>query len=181
VPGRDVTVEAAAALAGVKAEQAESLLARLAGANLVERPQPGRFAQHDLLRLYARERCTGEDTDTDRRAASTRLSLWYLGTVDTAARLIYPEKLRLPVPGLPAATALFTDHTQAGAWLDAERSNLVSAVEHGPRPAAWGIADGLRGYFWLRAHTVDWQVTARAAGGTCDACGRSTGGAVTRS
>jgi hypothetical protein len=52
------------------------------------------------------------------------------------------------------------------AWLDAERANLVAAVqhaaEHGPQPAAWLLADALRGYFWLRRWTVEWAVAAGA-------------------
>jgi tetratricopeptide (TPR) repeat protein len=82
--------------------------------------------------------------------------------------LLYPEMLRLPVPkattGLPGT--VFHDHTGALAWLEAELANLVAAVrhaaEHGPRPAAWRLADTLRGYFWRRRHMVDWLAVAQA-------------------
>jgi DNA-binding SARP family transcriptional activator len=60
----------------------------------------------------------------------------------------------------------FADHTAALAWLDAERPNLVAAVRHatthGPAPAAWLLADALRGYLWMSRHTVDWLEVAGA-------------------
>jgi len=53
------------------------------------------------------------------------------------------------------------------AWLDAERANLVTAVrhaaEHGPRPSAWLLADGLHGYLWQGMYVVDWSAVAEAA------------------
>src|SRR5207237_3912847 len=94
-----------------------------------------------------------------------RLSAWYLHTADAAARLLYDNMLRLPLPPpepSPAAPLAFAHQSAASAWLDAERPNLVAAVEHGPRPAAWQLADVLRGYFWLRLHTADWLAVARA-------------------
>jgi tetratricopeptide (TPR) repeat protein len=168
VPGPDVTPDAAAALAGTTSQQAAQVLDRLAGTHLITQHGPGRFAFHDLLRLYAAERAQGEDSEQERDAAAGRLFDWYLYTVDNAARLLYPEKLRLPLPAAgsrPAATE-FGDHTEALAWLDAERPNLLAAIRHagaaGPRPAAWLLADALRGYFWLRMSTVEWLAAAHA-------------------
>jgi DNA-binding SARP family transcriptional activator len=52
----------------------------------------------------------------------------------------------------------------AGAWIDAERANVVSAVahaaEHGPHEAAWLLADAMRGYLFSRVLTVDRCVVA---------------------
>jgi DNA-binding SARP family transcriptional activator/DNA-binding XRE family transcriptional regulator/Tfp pilus assembly protein PilF len=168
VPGPDVTVEAAAAIAGTTARQAGWLLDRLAGAHLLDHHSPGRFAFHDLLRLYAAERARQQDSEEARTAATRRLYDHYLHTTDAAARMLYPELLRLPpspAGDQPPQTA-FDDHSHALAWLDAERPNLVAAAEHaaghGPRPAAWLLADALRGYFGLRMHTVDWLAVAYA-------------------
>ncbi len=172
VPGPDVTAEAAAALAGVAAPQVARLLDRLAGAHLLDRSarpsagRPGpagqdRYAFHDLLRLYAAERTRDEDSHTDRAAALGALSDWYLSTVDAAARLLNPEMLRLPLD-LPAVDR-FGGYAEAVAWLDAERANLLAAIQHGPAPASWLLADRLRGYFWLRMYTVDWLAVGHAA------------------
>jgi DNA-binding SARP family transcriptional activator/Tfp pilus assembly protein PilF len=169
VPGPDVTAEAAAALTDATVPQTALLLDRLAGAHLLGQHAPGRYVFHDLLRLYAAERACRDASEHDRSAATGRLYDWYLHAVDAAARLLYPEKLRLPLPPTetkrPSAT--FDDHARALTWLDAERPNLVAivshAAEHGPRPVAWLLADALRGYCWLRMHTVDWLAVAHAA------------------
>ncbi|MFD9700044.1 BTAD domain-containing putative transcriptional regulator [Lentzea sp. NPDC059081] len=147
VPGPDFGVEAATALLGTDAAPA---LALLADASLLSRPAPGRYAFHDLLRLYAAERADGDPGP---------LFDFYLRGVDACARTLYPEKVRLPLPEAPAlATA-----AEALAWLDTERANLVAAAQHGPPPVAWLLADSLRGYFWLRMCTVEWQAIAAAA------------------
>ena len=66
---------------------------------MIGEPQPGRYALHDLLRLYAAERAAADDSAADRALALDRLYGYYLGRVDTAAHLLYPEKLRLPIEG----------------------------------------------------------------------------------
>ncbi|WP_405772330.1 tetratricopeptide repeat protein [Actinacidiphila glaucinigra] len=169
IPGRDVTAHTAAALTGAELGTASRLLDRLASAHLIEQHAPGRFAFHDLLRLYAIERADKEEEAEERTAAVRRVLRWYLRTADTAAQLVYPQKLRLPQGPEPAGSgpeAGFDDRKTALAWLDDERFNLADTVahaaEHGPRPAAWRLADTLRGYYWLRMHTVDWLAVAQA-------------------
>jgi DNA-binding SARP family transcriptional activator/Tfp pilus assembly protein PilF len=168
VPGPDVTVGATAALVASVESRAAHLLEQLAGAHLLDQHARGRYAWHDLLRLYARQRCLTEESEPDREAAIGRLYDFYLHTADAAATLLYPEKLRLPLPaaGTGARTIGFDDPAQALAWLDAERPNLVAAVreaaENDQRPVAWLLADALRGYFYLRMYTVDWLAVAGA-------------------
>src|SRR6266545_4252082 len=188
VPCPDVTAEAAAALAGLRPGHALGLLDRLADAHLLAQPTPGRYVLHDLLRLYAAEQADREETAGERDAATRGLLDRYLHTTDAAARLLYPEKLRLPLRAPdaqpPAPVASFDDHTQALAWLDAERANLVAAVQHaaahGLQAAAWLLADSLRGYFWLRMHTVDWLTVARAGLAAAEADGDLRGQAAAR-
>jgi tetratricopeptide (TPR) repeat protein/transcriptional regulator with XRE-family HTH domain len=168
VPGPEVSAPAAAALGAGPVPQASGLLERLAGAHLVEPRGPGRYGLHDLLRAYARQRAEREAGDAERGAALGRLLGWYLRCADAADRLLYPEKLRLPMPApdpvLPAPG--FGEQEEALAWLEVERPNLVAAVQrataHGPRPLAWLLADALRGYFWQSRHMVDWLAVARA-------------------
>ena len=59
-PGADITVAAAASLAGVDRRWARAMLAELTGAHLLQEPAPDRFGLHDLLRAYAIERASGE-------------------------------------------------------------------------------------------------------------------------
>jgi DNA-binding SARP family transcriptional activator/Tfp pilus assembly protein PilF len=176
VPGPDFTADAAAALVDTTTAQARRLLSVLGAAHLIEQ-RDTRFAFHDLLRAYAAERARRDDGEPDRSAATSRLYDHYLRHADAAARLLYPAKLRLALPTLASQgePALFDDHAQASAWLDAERRNLVAAVvhtaDHGPCPVAWLLADLLRNYFYLRMYTVDWLATARAGLAAAQAAG----------
>jgi len=94
---------------------------------------------------------------------------YYLRRADAAARLLYPQKLRLAAPPgrRGVATNGFADHAEALAWLDEEATGLVAAVKSasvaGPRPAAWLLADALRGYFEARRVPVDWLAVGQAA------------------
>jgi len=163
-PGHDTTAPAAAALAGTDRATAAALLDQLAAAHLVDEHAPGRYALHDLLREYAADRAVAEEPAADRDLALDRLYEHFQRHVDAAAELLYPEFLRLPAP--PADPVRFAGQAEASAWVDTQRANLVAAVryaaEHGPRPAAWRLADGLRGYFLSRLSIVDWQVAAEA-------------------
>ncbi len=176
-PGPDVTAAAAAVLADSTHEEARRLLDHLVAAHLIDQHAAGRFAFHDLLRLYAAERSTAEESGPDLDAAVRRLYDYYLHTADAAARQLYPHMVRLPLPATDVRRrpADVDDHARASAWLDAERHNLVAAVghaaAHGPLPAAWLLADTLRGYFQLRVDAVGWLsigqaglAAARAAG-----------------
>ncbi|WP_434443943.1 BTAD domain-containing putative transcriptional regulator [Lentzea sp. E54] len=167
VPGTDAGTEVVATLAGTDSAQAARLLDRLAGAHLVELHAPGRYSFHDLLRRYAAERASDEDTAQDREDALHRFYDWYLNAVDSAARLLYPHMLRLPVPELNARRpSAVTGPAEASTWLDSERGNLVAAVRAaartGPRPMAWLLSDALRGYFWMSTRRVEWLATAEA-------------------
>ncbi len=170
VPGSDVTAPAAAALADCSVDAAAQLLELLASAHLVQPDADGRFGLHDLLRLYAAERADTEDGAASRATAIARLFDWYLCTADAAARQLYPDALRLPLAANnsdPVGDAL--------GWLDAELANLVAAIryaaDHGPRPAAWQIADTLRGYFMLRVLPVEWAATVQAGRSAAEAAG----------
>lgn len=165
-PGVDVSESAVAAMADVPPEVAAGLLAELANAHLVESRGAGPVGLHDLLRRYGRERVDREDGPSERAAALDRLFDHYLHGVDVAARRLYPDMLRLPVPAVADPTIRLDGHADAMDWLDTERAGLVAAVEyaagHGFRRAAWLLTDALRGYFWLRRYSADWLATAHA-------------------
>ncbi|WP_439660530.1 tetratricopeptide repeat protein [Lentzea sp. HUAS TT2] len=170
VPGPDCGVSAATALIGA---DAGPMLALLADAHLLLRPAPGRYAFHDLLRLYAAER---EENDAEREEATGRLLDWYLRGVDAGARTLFPQQVRLPVS---SAAQAFGTPAEALAWLDAELPNLVAAArlaaEQGPAPVVWLLADSLRGYCWLRMCTVEWLAIATAALTAATSAGEEAG------
>jgi len=166
LPGDDLTVPAAAALAERAEPEVADDLARLETASLVAQPQPGRFAMHDLLRSYADELGRGRDGAGEVAAARGRLLRYYLAVTETACAVISPTLLPFPGSGGPfAGRVQFAGPDQALAWLDTERGNLVAAARvagAGADPVAWRLAHALRGYFWLRRHAGDWTVVAEA-------------------
>jgi tetratricopeptide (TPR) repeat protein len=171
VPGPDVSAEVAAALAGISRDEAARLLDRLVGAHLIDQPRPGRYAFHDLLRLYAQSlpgpSPAAPSTSDDRAAAAHRLYTYYLFRSHEAARPLFGHMFRIPLPpdGTAPAVETFADTAAAIAWYDAERAGILAAVAsaeaHGLRRFAWLLADGIRGYLLLRMYTVDWLAVAR--------------------
>jgi DNA-binding SARP family transcriptional activator len=179
-PGRDITPDAAAALVGDPPQTCQRLLDTLAAAHLVVQHRPGRYTLHDLLRRYAHGLALTRDGQAT-TVALGRLYDFYLSTVDAAARLLYPAMVRIPLDP-PGSVAAFPDEAAALAWLDDELPNLVDvtahAAAHGPHPAAWLLADALRGYFWVCRHAGAWLVTARAGVAAARAAGDRPGQAA---
>ncbi|TDD02068.1 helix-turn-helix domain-containing protein [Nonomuraea deserti] len=168
VPGPDVGVAGAAALAGIEVADARGALAELVEAHLAQPQARDRYGMHDLLKAYARGRAYLHDGEEACEAALERLLDWYVAGADAAAALLFPEAMRLPLPpgaATPASTA-FAGLPEAAAWLVDELPNLVAASRyaagHGPHPAAWRMADALREYFWQRRPMVEWQLIAQA-------------------
>ena len=180
VPVPVLTPAATAAAAGSTAE-AQGVLDRLVAAQLLIPAGPGRYTMHDELRRFAAELAGGDE------APLRGLYDHYLHAVDAAARRLYPQILRLPLPSTPDAVTtffpdparFFPDPARAAAWLDDERSNLVAIVrhtaEHGPLDVAWLLADALRGYFTLHTDPVDWLTVAQAALAAAEADGAPRG------
>ncbi|MBV1850740.1 AfsR/SARP family transcriptional regulator [Catellatospora tritici] len=152
VPGLDFPSAAAAALAGVDAEQAERGLRHLADAHLVTETVPGRFTMHDLLREYAESLCEQVDGETATLGAFTRLTDWYLEQADAAARVLDPNMARMREA--PPVTVVYASRPEAAAWLDTERAALVSLIVRAAvlrLPQASVLADALRPYLAYRA------------------------------
>jgi DNA-binding SARP family transcriptional activator len=174
VPGPDLPVAAATALAGSPAGAA---LERLVRASLLT-STGDRYGAHDLLRQYAAERAAAEEPDV--AAARDRLHGWYLGGLDAAVALLYPQMVRLPAG--PTRPVPMADPAAAMAWLDAEWPSLVAAVERaaatGDHRTAMRIADGLRGYLWLRPRAAAWIALAAVAAQAAEAAGDPHGRAA---
>ncbi|RSN29125.1 AfsR family transcriptional regulator [Amycolatopsis sp. WAC 04169] len=159
----DFTARSIAVLAG----DTSDALAELERAHLVARGADGRYQCHDLLRLYATERARAEDDAAGRDAARLRLFGWYLATVTAAVTRITPQILRLREGAEFGETdVVFEDDAEALEWLEAERACLMAIVHdaaaQGPHRVVWLLADALRGFFWLRRHSVDWITVAKA-------------------
>ena len=72
-PGPDMSVQAAASIAGIAVPDAQRALSELTSASLVAERSPGRYGCHDLLRTYAAEQATDCDGDVEVRAAMHRM------------------------------------------------------------------------------------------------------------
>lgn len=96
-PGPDISLPAAASMAGLAVKQTQAALDELVSAGLVWEQQPGRFTFHDLLRAYAAEQSEICDIDAQCRAATGRVLDHYLHTGHAAAAL-YPACFLLDVP-----------------------------------------------------------------------------------
>ncbi|GIJ68844.1 hypothetical protein Voc01_037610 [Virgisporangium ochraceum] len=151
---------------GCDLELAERQLDGLVSANLLQR-HADRYAFHDLLRLYAAERGAAEP---DAASAWDRLCTWYLGTAEAAMRLDGPNPVPLPRPPTPGGDR-FRTATQARAWLDAERANLVAAAARATGPFAYRLADTLTPYLQRGQHLREWEVTATAGLRAAEAAG----------
>lgn len=83
VPGRDIDVCGAAALAGIREDEAEELLEGLLDAHMLLQLEPGRYTFHDLLREHARS--LAEDD-----GAVMRLLTYYLHRSRAAMDRLFP-------------------------------------------------------------------------------------------
>lgn len=130
--GRDLDVHALAALAGTPLASTRRVLDELIRANLVEQTQDGRLRQHDLLRAYAADLAVATDSEADRHAALARLFDHYLRCAARAMDAVapYAAAVRPTVAGTDLVTPDLSTHDLAVAWLDADRANLLLAVEH---------------------------------------------------
>lgn len=177
VPGVDFDVAAATSLLDAP-DTAPALLARLTVMHLVEPHVSGRYRMHPLLREYAFERCTSEESTEDSQAALHRLCRGYLSGVQAAARILYPNRRLLP--DLSGAAMSFTGPAAAWEWLDIELPNVIAAMDAASPDVACHLADALRGFFIARPYLHgNWQQTARAGLAAAErGCGEGTRAAM---
>ncbi|MEV4641209.1 BTAD domain-containing putative transcriptional regulator [Actinoplanes sp. NPDC049548] len=168
-PGPDISVAAAASLAGVPVPEARRLLAALCGAHLLDEVTPGRFGFHDLLRAYAAEQARAPGAGTERETALTRMFDHYLHTAHAADRVLYPYRVPLDV-GEPDAAVTPTeipDAERAMAWFVAEHPNLLAAItlatSAGRDSTAYGLAWTMTAFLNYQGHWHDWAATMEAA------------------
>jgi DNA-binding SARP family transcriptional activator len=170
----EVSLPAAAALAGLPIATTRTGLDQLLAAHLLEYAGSGRYRWHDLLRVYARERANAEEPADNRRMASDRLVNWYLHSAAHAReRLRAGTDTRLPpVACGPVAPLEFAGYSDALDWFDTEYDALTSvirfALDSGRTQAGADLLWQLRVYHANRAHWSEWTDLSQAALGTGD-------------
>ncbi len=129
-PGPELSVSAAASLAGLAPAQVRPMLAELVRVHLVTERLGGRYAAHDLLRAYAGELAASGDPEADRQAALRRLLDHYLRCAHQAAVLLNPTRDLVELIE-PMAGVAVDDVESAGAaadWFSTEYQVLMAAV-----------------------------------------------------
>ena len=170
-PGPDVSVPAAASLAGCSRAAARRLLAELAGAGIVTEHLPGRYTFHDLLRDYATELVHAGESVDERRRATARVWDHYLVTASVADRLLHPARDPMPVRMAEAEPGTYpedvSDHVQAMAWLVAEHAVLLGILRSAAHASAdtrtWQLAWAMDTFLYRRGHLDD-RLSAWRAG-----------------
>ncbi|WP_037892006.1 AfsR/SARP family transcriptional regulator [Streptomyces sp. Tu 6176] len=127
-PAPDIGLAAAASLGGTDPRTVRRLLTELSDHSLLTETLPGRYVCHPLLRTYATELTDTDDTPATRAEAFTRVFEHYVHTADAAAELLAPHRdpkaATLPPPRPDVRPQLFTERTEAAAWIAAERPGL---------------------------------------------------------
>ena len=168
-PGPDITVSAAASLAGTDRSQARHMLDELARDCLITEHIPGRYAFHDLLRAYAADQTRTHDSKDEREAAAGRALDHYLHTACHAAMLLNPalEPIAMTPRRAGVATEHLADYQQALAWFEAEHHVLVAAVTFAARSGwdahAWQIPWTMTAFLAIRGHYLEAVATQRTA------------------
>ncbi|MEV6134273.1 BTAD domain-containing putative transcriptional regulator [Streptomyces violaceusniger] len=167
--GPDISAHAAAALAGLPLHETRGLLAEITRLNLLNEHAPGRYALHDLLRVYAMERVATEESPQEQDRAIERLMHWYLHTAAAVYGHLSPGHRPFPLgPRPPECEPMtFTSRDQALRWCEIERPNFVAIVRQAAesrRPVlAWQLSSSLWGFSYLRGHLNDWLNIARTS------------------
>ncbi|HEY2578613.1 MAG TPA: tetratricopeptide repeat protein [Streptosporangiaceae bacterium] len=183
-PGPDLDPYAAAALTGTTTQQAAHALGLLARAHLTQPTQPGRYGMHDLLRAYARELATTQDSPGSQRMALGRLFDHYLHTAAAAVDTLFPaERDRRPrIPPVATPSPVLTSAVAARDWLDAQRATMVVVAaytaSHGWPSHATRLAATLFRYldtgdYYSEASTI-YTCACRAARHTGDQAAEAT-------
>ncbi len=155
-PGPHISIEAAGALLDQSAEAARRLVEDLRRAHLLQ-PATGNntYRFHDLLRIYAEDWCRREQTGIGEALA--RLLAYYehvAVAADSHLLVVAPDGGR---------STRFATRDAALEWFDAERPNLVAAVERaaasGHQRHAVAITHHMYWFFQLRKHWIDWVTT----------------------
>ncbi|GLZ34309.1 hypothetical protein Lesp02_64960 [Lentzea sp. NBRC 105346] len=178
--GPDISLNAAASLCGSSRMETAALIDELVRSALLSQTAPGRYAFHDLLRVYALGL-----PDEGRHAATHRVLDHYLHSAYAAESLFNPNRFFIELK--PAEEGVrpeeFTDADHARAWFAIERPVLTAAVTHAADVRAdtqawqlsWAVASFLdRSGYWQDWARIQPDVTAAAERlGDLDAQARS--------
>ncbi len=181
-PGPDLSVAAAASLAGRPLHETRAALRQLVSASLLLTPTPGRYAMHDLVRAYAGELAHQTDPRSDHlREASRRMLAHYVHTGYAADRLLNPARATIALDPAPAGVLpeALADVPRALAWFTTEHPVLLAVHDHavavGLDTETWQLTWTLWTYLDRQGH---WHELTAASHAAIAAAGRAAGPAA---
>lgn len=178
-PGRDLTPDAAGALAGLPVEDAEELLTELLTASLLEEDAGGRLRQHDLTRLHARARAEADESEREREHALDRILDHYLVTAASAAVTLNPGRWCAAPVFAREGLGPFPDRDAALRWLTEELGTLRSCVRTahttGRHSVCWQLCEAVRPLFTLHKHFEVWRETHETGLAAAESLGDDAG------
>jgi DNA-binding SARP family transcriptional activator/tetratricopeptide (TPR) repeat protein len=163
-PAADISLAAAASLAGLPRAEAAVALRELVRTHMVAEPVHSRYTFHELLRAYAADQAERFDSEADRREAGHRVLDHYLHSAMSAAARFQPRVSPRPAPPLPGVSPVeVTDKGQALAWFNAEIPVLLAltgyADANGFDAYAWHIPWAIAPYLNRSGRHQDWVAT----------------------
>lgn len=131
-PGADFSVYVAAAIGDESLSATELALEELLDHHLLNERFTDRFTFHDLTRLYAWHRAHLDERESDLRNTENRVLDYYLYMVARAAEVVYPFHHRMAVDPahVPAAQPSLSTQPDFRAWIESERTNIISIINY---------------------------------------------------
>ncbi|MFD9703308.1 tetratricopeptide repeat protein [Lentzea sp. NPDC059081] len=160
-PGQTFGPAVAASLLGRGFPEASRLIEELVDSSLLEEVAEDRYRFHDLLKLHARQQADRLDDQESRDAALRHVLEWYLAGAMVADRIVTPHRRRLDYDfrADPAEQPRFAGRDEALAWLELERTNLLTAgqvsLNRGWPDLAWHLSDVMWPLLLHRKHYHD--------------------------
>src|SRR5271165_3885353 len=174
--GPDITVPAAASLAGVPRAEAGRALAQLADASLSAEHRPGRYVMHDLVRGYAAGHVRQALGEAGIREAIGRSLDHYLHTMVISYDLPPPFMPAPPAPGV--APEQLADEAELMDWAQAEHQVLLQATAQaaaaGFTTRAWQIFVGQSWFLGGQGYWADFRTVGQALLAAAEAAGDHT-------
>jgi DNA-binding SARP family transcriptional activator len=171
--GPDITVPAAASLAGVPRPDARRGLAELADASLTAEHRPGRYVMHDLVRGYAAAQARQTLSEGDIREAIGRSLDHYLHTMAIWSDI--PRSFRPAPPAPGVVPERLAGEAQQVDWARAEHQVLLRAIAQaagaGLATQAWQIFERQSWFLGDQGYWADCQAAGQAVLATAQAAG----------
>ena len=162
-PGRTFGIDTAAVLLDADRRQTATQLQTLVDLHLLDEPERGRFALHDLTRAYAAG-CFAEEEDPEQQHnTESRILDWYLHATATAGNALghsAPFELTSGIGQPTHPVPRFESRSAGSRWLEAELPTILElvedAAEHGYHEHTWQFARALLDFLLASPYVDEW-------------------------